>query len=273
MRVACKTPCNLEDNDGLNVFQQHTMRPRLALGVAASHNRNLCSQNARLPSKQWNCTMTRKIHPTLKEGRSRSPSTHQAQRATWGPTRTSRPTEASHHPFDTVGRACFAGSTSDAAKAVAHVTESMRVPTSLPHQRHLAAHVRKRLLPSRGSTIGSSAARSPLLLLLPSRTPFEDTLRSPLPVRSLPPLIEQGRGRGEGEVESTPPGHLPSPQTSSSPPRPETPPGPPKISLFCFLPPPMFFLPSFGGLFVELWARFQAEFHTKCAFGLPAAIL
>ena len=35
------------------------------------------------------------------------------------------------------------------------------------------------------------------------------------------------------------------------------------------LPPQFsFFIPSLGGLLVELWPRFKAEFHTKCAFGL-----
>ena len=44
--------------------------------------------------------------------------------------------------------------------------------------------------------------------------------------------------------------------------------------VFCLLPPQFsIFLPSLGGLLMELWARFKAEFHTKCAFGLPRNIL
>ena len=43
----------------------------------------------------------------------------------------------------------------------------------------------------------------------------------------------------------------------------------PNISRFFPLPPQFsFLLPSLGGLLVELWARFKAEFHTKCGFGL-----
>ena len=40
--------------------------------------------------------------------------------------------------------------------------------------------------------------------------------------------------------------------------------GPPTISLFSTLPPEFsFFLSSLGGLLVELWARYKAEFQNK----------
>ena len=46
-------------------------------------------------------------------------------------------------------------------------------------------------------------------------------------------------------------------------------PRPPKISLFSPLPPQIsFFLLSLEVCFVELWPRFKAMAHPKCAFGL-----